>query len=503
MATPQQRWALALAGVLTELNRGFHHELGSWGSGEHTVGWCRNVLSKFWSITDTASFRSATDWLWTAGHSAEVREVLATLPADPAEDDEKQSLARANRKLLDGPALLAWDMGRYVAVVGWGKWAGFVSEPEAWRMIHLAAMQVQPAFKSWREYGRHYEFGRYWWSQEDDKRCEDILVKLTTDPQSPWKQLDWNLPLGPPPDLPRKARIKRTQCHNCGAPKQLPPKTGWVYCDCCGSLIDWDFRKACEGGSALPGPAYEVIARRVGPQLDAARVAKDAARALTLERELYQCWVEACPKAVPPRCGETSYRAAYVEYLAKANAATDMDTEFQLLGTAVAGATKGIRFEGNPLKPKVRGAAFWPLYNAVKQQLARGAVVYEESGVYALHPDEAPPDLQQRLSWSMFVQGWVPMLEDVDADKLLAETGLSGEYDELPDIHATTRHCGGCGGEIQVVPGATCVVCEACGHKVDVGTAEIKCVQCAGLISFPHGAERVKCPFCEAMVRRV
>lgn len=199
MVTPPQRWALALSAVLTELNHGFHHELGMWGVGEHTAGWCSHALGASWGVTDAASFRSTADWLWDEGHSAEVLRTLATLGPDTRGDDDKVALVRANRGLLDGRGLLAWDMGRYVAVVGWGRWAGYVDEPEAWRRIHGAAMRVQGRFKSWREYGRHYEFGRYYLSQEDDPRCEAVLAALTKDPASPWVELAWNTPLGPGP----------------------------------------------------------------------------------------------------------------------------------------------------------------------------------------------------------------------------------------------------------------------------------------------------------------
>jgi hypothetical protein len=503
MATPSQRWCLALSAVLTELNKGYHHELGGWGAGEHTAGWCKNVLAKFWNIHDAASFRQAIDWLWNTGSRTEVLAILNSLGPDPKQDDDKQELARVNRTLLEGRGLLAWDLGRYVAVVGWGKWAGYISEPEAWRLIHGAGTWAQRSFKSWREYGRHYEFGRYWWSGEDDPRVEAIIEKLKTDASSPWIQLDWALPLGPAPEMPKKARIKRTQCRMCGAPKQVPPKTGWVYCDCCGTLADWDFRKACEGGSALPGPAYEAILRQVGPQLEKAKAAANYDACLEIERKIFAAWVEACPKAVPPRAAEPAYRTRYIEYMARANAATDVDAEWQMLAVAVKGATGGIRFEGNPLKPRVRSQAFWSLHGAVKQQLERGAAVYAEAGVYELQPDEAPRELQRSLDWSVFAQGWIPYLEDADVERLLAESGLSGDYDEVPDVHFGTRHCGHCGGELSVVDGARCVVCEACGHRVDVSVAEIKCGQCAGMISLPQGEARGACPFCQSMVVRV
>lgn len=313
MVTPPQRWALALGAVLTELNQGFHHELGGWGSGEHTAGWCRSALANSWGVTDEASFRATTEWLWAEGHGIEIMAILAGLGPDPRKDNEKEALVRANRALLAGKGLLAWDLGRYVAVVGWGRWAGFVSEPEAWRMIHGAAVRVQAAFKSWREFGRHYEFGRYYWSGQDDARCEAVIAKLTKDPASPWVQIEWKLPLGAAPV------------------------------------------------------------------------------------------VEAAPVVKPP----------VVEIFA---------------------------FE-------------------------------------------------------------IPSEEDVE--RLLADTGLDGDHDVLPLEHPSIRHCGGCGSDIPVVPGATRVVCEACGHRVEVGVAEIACGQCARTFSFPVGKDPVACPSCAAMVVRV
>src|SRR3569832_802258 len=38
--------------------------------------------------------------------------------------------------------------------------------------------------------------------------------------------------------------IKRVSCSQCGAPKSLPSTTAYIYCDYCGSLMDYDFRIA-------------------------------------------------------------------------------------------------------------------------------------------------------------------------------------------------------------------------------------------------------------------
>ena len=58
---PRQLWALAVSGVLTELNSAHHHELGGWGHNEHTANWCRNTLKDFYGI------ESAEEHGWGGG----------------------------------------------------------------------------------------------------------------------------------------------------------------------------------------------------------------------------------------------------------------------------------------------------------------------------------------------------------------------------------------------------------------------------------------------------
>lgn len=506
-ASAIQRWQLGLAGVLTALNKGFHHEIGGWGAGDHTVGWCKNVLANSWGIRDAKGHAECLDYLWKDGHRMEVFERIRAFPQDGDADDAQAAILRKNLDALRGRSLLAWDLGRFVAVAGWGVWAGFLDESEFWRMTHGAATWAQRSYRSWEEFGRHYEIGRlYWANGESDPRIGEIITTLISDAKSPWVELPWSLPLGNAPTRvdPTKHRIKRTICGSCGAPKQVPPKTGWVYCDCCGELADWDFRTACStAGSMLPGPAYEALYAQLSPQLEAARKAGDAQRCVELQTKLFTAWVEACPASCPPRIGDVRYRKSYVDYMAGAAAATDLDAEWQKLAIEVRMAMARLVFVGPPTAQKVRADVFWPLFDAVRRQTARGMDLYEAAGILDRHPDHPSAELQTRLTWSVFAQGWLRFLPDMDGQKLLAETGLEGEYEDVPDVATEGRHCGHCGGAFRAVPNARKVVCESCGYRVDVGTAELPCGQCGGRISLPEGEARTACPFCQTMVSRV
>ena len=64
------------------------------------------------------------------------------------------------------------------------------------------------------------------------------------------------------------------------------------------------------------------------------------------------------------------------------------------------------------------------------------------------------------------------------------------------------RHCGGCGGEFHALPGAKAVICDGCGRKVDLGSAEIPCARCGGSVTLPLGADSIACPYCQTEIRK-
>jgi hypothetical protein len=66
------------------------------------------------------------------------------------------------------------------------------------------------------------------------------------------------------------------------------------------------------------------------------------------------------------------------------------------------------------------------------------------------------------------VQGWLPYLEEADAQAVLARTGLAGEYSIAPPPATRAVPCTTCGGRLDVVLGARRVVCEHCGRLVQV-----------------------------------
>src|SRR5215467_10710016 len=89
--------------------------------------------------------------------------------------------------------------------------------------------------------------------------------------------------------------VKQVTCPRCGAPKRLPSKTAYLYCDHCGSLVDYDFRLANSGTNAgLTNTVFHQLIAPVQGELDRARAAGDTGRYRELLRGVYAEWLRQC-----------------------------------------------------------------------------------------------------------------------------------------------------------------------------------------------------------------
>lgn len=306
------------------------------------------------------------------------------------------------------------------------------------------------------------------------------------------------------PGDPSVTFVKRTRCPDCGASKTLPPQTAYVYCDYCGNLFDYDFQVACmHPESSMPGPAYEALLRTLHPAMEQAKAQEDVVAYREIQSRLFTQWVELCPKAVSPRAKDPDYRSRLIAYMAETAVTNDFDPGFRELANQVAVRTAQMQWIGSFPKPTAESDAFWALYEAVRAQVDYSFGLLELREVTAMHPDGASPRLQAAITWSMFAQGWIPYLNPDDTSRLLLETGLYGEYSRLEPKETTLKHCGSCGSDLRVLPGARAVLCEGCGRRIDVESDETNCASCGGLLAFPVGESRVTCPYCRSLAIRL
>ena len=295
--------------------------------------------------------------------------------------------------------------------------------------------------------------------------------------------------------------IKRTTCRSCGGPKVTRPKTGYVYCDYCATLTDWDFQAAMSSPtSAPPGPQYEVLTAQLAPELAAALAAQDRPRYCRAQYTLYSLYVQLCPAAVPPRVGDPAYRAAFIDYTAKTTTEQDLDPQTAAHTAAMNQAVQALQWEMAGGKMQCTSASFWPMWDTVVVKIQASIALNGRSGLLALHPDGAPAELLLRMGLSAMVQGWLPYLGPADSERLLAVSGMKGDYVAMTPPPTTLTQCGGCSGPLHVVQGARRVVCEACGRLNDMGQGSITCPSCGGHVPLGDG-NATACPFCRVDFR--
>jgi hypothetical protein len=287
----------------------------------------------------------------------------------------------------------------------------------------------------------------------------------------------------------------------CGAPKKLPTVAAYVYCDYCASLIDYDLRRAGEGDAA-PDPAYAATVNSTQAAARQAAAAGDRDAYRGLQRQVFEAYVTGVPMAVSHRArNDRSYRDAYVSYMAEAATARAFDPAYQALEAEMRQRVMGLRYTGNMMSPTVAPDSFWPMVDTLARQIEASQVLYRSAGLGELDPDHAE-HLNGKLGWSGFCQGWLGMLPAEAATQLLDRAGLTNEYVPVEAEDGQPRHCGGCGAEFSALPGATAIICEGCGRKMDLGSAEIPCASCGAVMTLPAGADRTACPFCQSQVER-
>lgn len=183
----------------------------------------RRWLAKNWEIDDADELDETLEWLFETGHRAEFAQTVDRLGRMLPEEydtyleevaagkhgfvDQAEQLEEAHRVLMVRDNLydiqfmsfLAWDYLRYIHLCRMGFAASWLDEGEAWQGILAAAQVLQSRYESWQEMGESFLHAREFWSivemNKDGQAYQQVLRKLLTEPESPWQQLAWNMPL--------------------------------------------------------------------------------------------------------------------------------------------------------------------------------------------------------------------------------------------------------------------------------------------------------------------
>lgn len=336
---------------------------------------------------------------------------------------------------------------------------------------------------------------------------------------------------GPDPTafvLPPSEFVKRGTCDACGAPKQLPTVRQYLYCDFCGQLYDYDLRRAAEASASSPTiTTYAEIANQIGPEAERVRKAGDRDVYRDLQHRLYTAQAAYLPWGIPPRAwNDERYRRGWIDYSTAVAVAAAFDPTQAAYSDQVKSLALRMQWKGGlglgmvggmvatvrrmavhgldlqQMTPKVELASFWPFAETVLAQSEHMNGLIRREGLHELDPDGGLPAVTDRMARSMIAQGWLTHLEPDDGQQFIEWLGLRHEY-QRAEVHGEARSCAGCGHHVTALPGATRVVCDACGRRVDLASPQVVCTGCNARVCFVEGATHLNCPYCQAEMRRV
>ena len=221
--TKEQLWAIRLTGIMTEINKDNHNTLNSSKMNLRNKNSYLKMLKRDWGIHNKDELLRALDETENNGHASSLKLIQqiinegVILVTTGNEDNiivntnlNKYELSYRQYNYLQftisnwdnfkNRSILAWDLGRNVALCRWGYDVGFFSENEAWEKIMYYARLIQPLYNSWEEYGYDYYMGRVFWAsgfgQSDRYYADTFLIygKLIKR-NGYWYNLEWNINL--------------------------------------------------------------------------------------------------------------------------------------------------------------------------------------------------------------------------------------------------------------------------------------------------------------------
>src|ERR1044071_2469366 len=146
--------------------------------------------------------------------------------------------------------------------------------------------------------------------------------------------------------------IKRVNCSQCGAPKSLPSTTAYIYCDYCGSLMDYDFRMAnADTNAGLTNTVFHRIIATMQIPLMQAKARGDREAYRQIYRQVFAQWLQECPLAASPRAkNDMEFRSQLIDYFAECAVVKDLDPQQAILQAKMDGrvvALQRIQIPGN------------------------------------------------------------------------------------------------------------------------------------------------------------
>ncbi|MBN2683569.1 MAG: hypothetical protein JXR58_13825 [Bacteroidales bacterium] len=299
--------------------------------------------------------------------------------------------------------------------------------------------------------------------------------------------------------------VRKLKCPNCSAVKVNEIKTGFIYCDFCGTYMGLDmnnFRNeamdvALSDDNQEKKTEYNNNLLQLADALknkDIENYKKAAVKMHELDFELY-------PNRYGPKGKQPAYRQKYMTYYQHMYEETVNDEFFQKREhlmekiTALGAKLKSsivnnmVHYEFNDDFKDYLNANIDYFKELLSSEKLRNANYMQ---YYPEYFSDATPDMMMRNT----VNGMISTYDEETQKKVIEYLGYKDEYMDVAEVSLKETTCILCAASIRFPEGATSLVCEQCGTKNILETKELECLNCGA--SYKPEGEEVKCPFCGA-----
>ncbi len=176
-----EKYAIAFSSNLFELNRQYHLDFENRIQLTSNSANPKKLLKDSWGIEDYEGLVEMYNSLEEYGHSRAYKSLSELLDKNPGKEplqiaiNEELSMLDATRlhfvndtrEKLGKHGIEAWDEGREIAILRWGISCGYISSPEAMKLIEPLVERIRNNYVSYNDFIAHYIMGRQFYALYD------------------------------------------------------------------------------------------------------------------------------------------------------------------------------------------------------------------------------------------------------------------------------------------------------------------------------------------------
>jgi DNA-directed RNA polymerase subunit RPC12/RpoP len=299
-------------------------------------------------------------------------------------------------------------------------------------------------------------------------------------------------------------RIKKFDCHHCGAPKVTPYKNPYIVCDYCGYMIDVDYAAGLEVWNHSAEHTAQYLQRKTQYETNSKKYLAEKNKEAYWQ-ENYDFWdfyYTHYPEYLPPSVPKGEKYKLFIQSAADM-AADTMNFTSTEKADAYNDAYKGLVYYQRDGRNFISFDTFLKMIAAYLEYQGQGFRIVYDNPKYEIMNEVMPEKFQLKMKLSQIAQVWVPYLEEKDADAFLNMYSLKQEYVEMEEPMRHEIVCDDCKKELSVPKGALVCICEHCRHQ-NILKKLVHCHDCGYENELPKNWNNmIACKSCGTQLRVV